>query len=99
MKGLSRRALLKFAGSSLAVQQGAFSHATAAAAPTGPLLNPVRYADVTLHDGPMRDQCRSHHAALLAMDEDALLKPFREAAGLPAPEKRIWTLSNTLPVL
>jgi DUF1680 family protein len=85
MKGLSRRSLLKFAGSSLAVQQGALSRAAAAVAPAGPLLNPARYADVTLLDGPMRDQFRVQHTALLAMDEDGLLKPFREAAGLPAP--------------
>ena len=33
----------------------------------------------------MREQFRAHHATLLAMNEDALLKPFRIAAGLPAP--------------
>jgi hypothetical protein len=43
------------------------------------------YADVTLLDGPMLDQFRAQHATLLAMDDDALLKPFRKAAGLPAP--------------
>src|SRR3569623_207156 len=97
MTGLSRRSLLKLAGSSLAVQQGAFSYAAVAAAPTGLLLNPARYADVTVLDGPMRDQFRTHHAALLAMDEDALLKPFREAAGLPAPGEALGGWYNRFP--
>jgi DUF1680 family protein len=33
----------------------------------------------------MLTQFRAQHATLLAMDENALLKPFRTAAGLPAP--------------
>jgi len=97
MKGLSRRSMLKLAGGSLAVGQGAFSYAAAASAPTEPLLNPARYADVTLLDGPMRDQFRAQHAALLAMDEDALLKPFREAAGLPAPGEALGGWYNHFP--
>ena len=35
--------------------------------------------------GPMLAQFQAQHATLLAMDEDALLKPFRQASGLPAP--------------
>ncbi len=97
MKGMSRRSLLKIAGGSLAVGQGAFLCPAAATAPTGQLLNPARYADVTLLDGPMRDQFRSHHTALLAMDEDALLKPFREAAGLPAPGEALGGWYNRFP--
>ena len=49
------------------------------------MLKPVDYSDVVLLDGPMREQFRAQHATLLALDEDALLKPFRSAAGLPAP--------------
>ena len=48
-------------------------------------MKPAAYTDVTLLDGPMLDQFRAQHATLLAMDDDALLKPFRAAAGLPAP--------------
>lgn len=33
----------------------------------------------------MREQFIANHAFFLALDEDSLLKPFREAAGLPAP--------------
>ncbi|HWA91451.1 MAG TPA: beta-L-arabinofuranosidase domain-containing protein [Rhizomicrobium sp.] len=74
---------MKLAGASLA---GNLLSIDAPAAPpaTHPML-PVRRADVTLLDGPMLAQFRSHHATLLAMNEDALLKPFRQAAGLPAP--------------
>src|SRR5271168_1133867 len=50
-----------------------------------PALRPADRADVTLLDGPMMDQFGAHHATLLSMDEDALLKPFRIAAGLAAP--------------
>jgi hypothetical protein len=49
------------------------------------MMRPAGYADVTLLDGPMLEQFQSTHRTLLAMDEDALLKPFRQAAGLPAP--------------
>lgn len=39
--------------------------------------------DVTLLDGPAKAQFDATLASLLAMDEDALLRPFRAAAGLP----------------
>jgi uncharacterized protein len=48
-------------------------------------IEQVDYADVTLADGPARQQAARTLDTLLAMDEDALLKPFRKAAGQPAP--------------
>jgi DUF1680 family protein len=45
----------------------------------------------------MRDQFRTQHATLLAMDEDALLKPFRAAAGLPAPGEGLGGWYNHSP--
>ena len=45
-------------------------------APPALMLSPAGYEDVALLDGPMLDQFRAQHAALLAMDEDALLKPL-----------------------
>jgi DUF1680 family protein len=85
MADLSRRSALKLAGVSLAggAMAGMGAADTAPAART--VLQPAAYKDVTLLDGPMRDQFRAQHATLLAMDEDALLKPFRAAGGLPAP--------------
>jgi len=85
MDPLSRRSVLKLGGWSLA---GAFAGRVAGKADTAsvtPLMKPVGYADVTLLAGPMLNQFRAQHATLLAMDENALLKPFRAAAGLPAP--------------
>lgn len=50
-----------------------------------PRLRQFGYGDVALLDGPLRQQFDANHTAYLALDEDALLKPFRERAGLPAP--------------
>jgi hypothetical protein len=50
-----------------------------------PKLSQFDYAQVTLLEGPMLDQFSRNHEFFLALDEDGLLKPFRERAGLPAP--------------
>jgi DUF1680 family protein len=43
------------------------------------------YADVQLLDGPMKKQFEENHARFLNLDDDRLLKVFRQVAGLPAP--------------
>lgn len=43
------------------------------------------YSDVQLHDGPMKRQFDENHARYLHLDEDRMLKVFRQVAGLPAP--------------
>jgi hypothetical protein len=48
-------------------------------------LRQFGYGDVELLEGPLRQQFDTNHAFYAALDEDALLKPFRERAGLPAP--------------
>jgi DUF1680 family protein len=48
-------------------------------------LDSFDYSDVRLLDGPMLEQFRANHAYFLALDEDSLLQPFRQKAGLPAP--------------
>ncbi|HEY4046854.1 MAG TPA: beta-L-arabinofuranosidase domain-containing protein [Acidobacteriaceae bacterium] len=48
-------------------------------------LQQFDYADIQLLEGPMREQFEQNHALFLALSEDALLKPFRQKAGLPAP--------------
>jgi DUF1680 family protein len=85
MDTLSRRSVLKFGG--LAVASGLAGRVAAkiSARPDADALDYADRASVTLLDGPMLEQFRAHHATLLAMNEDALLKPFRVAAGLPAP--------------
>ena len=50
-----------------------------------PQLSQFGYGDVTLLEGPVREQFDRNHAFYLALDEDALLKPYRQRAGLPAP--------------
>jgi hypothetical protein len=54
----------------------------------GPAPAPLKqfgYGDVELLEGPMRQQFQTNHAFYAALDEDALLKPFRQRAGIPAP--------------
>ncbi|MGB2625920.1 MAG: beta-L-arabinofuranosidase domain-containing protein, partial [Candidatus Acidiferrum sp.] len=53
--------------------------------PTNPPLSVFPYANVQLLDGPFRTQFDQNHALFLNLDEDGLLKPFRQREGLPAP--------------
>jgi uncharacterized protein len=48
-------------------------------------LSQFGYGDVELLDGPMREQFHANHVFYGALDEDSLLKPFRQRAGIPAP--------------
>jgi uncharacterized protein len=85
MHPISRRSILKCGGLALA---STLAGRAGAKNPAGSSPATLEYADrssVTLLDGPMREQFIAQHATLLAMNEDALLKPFRVAAGLPAP--------------
>jgi uncharacterized protein len=50
-----------------------------------PPLSLFGYSQVQLLDGPMRRQFEQNHQFFLQLDEDALLKPFRDRAVLPAP--------------
>jgi DUF1680 family protein len=50
-----------------------------------PKLRQFGYGDVELLEGPMREQFDANHSFFLRMDEDMLLKPFRQRAGLAAP--------------
>ena len=48
-------------------------------------LFPFGYAQVQLLDGPMLEQFRHQHQLYLNLDDDSLLKPFRQLTGQPAP--------------
>jgi len=50
-----------------------------------PPLSQLGYAQVELLDGLFRHQFDHNHELFLSLNEDALLKPFREREGLPAP--------------
>ncbi len=48
-------------------------------------LRRLDYSAVTLLPGPMQQQFQYHQHVLLGLDNDAMLKPFRERTGLAAP--------------
>src|SRR5580693_516149 len=48
-------------------------------------LTTFSYSEVELFDGPMKRQFEENHARFLNLDDDRLLKVFRQVAGLPAP--------------
>ncbi len=74
---------------------GAAAVALAGGARTSPLsatppsvsdpLAEFDYGDVELTGGPLKQQYDRIHAAYLALDNDRLLRVYRERAGLPAP--------------
>src|ERR1700728_1474844 len=83
----SRRTFLKgsavVAGAQLLPRQllGAASAADAVTTK----LQQFDYGDVPLLEGAMREQFERNHALFLPLSDDALLKPFRQRAGLAAP--------------
>ncbi|MGB6191399.1 MAG: beta-L-arabinofuranosidase domain-containing protein, partial [Terracidiphilus sp.] len=83
----SRRSFLKSSAAALAATalvktRSSYGLETPAITPQ---LAQFGYGDVVLLDGPLREQFDTNHAFYRALDEDALLKPFRQRAGLPAP--------------
>lgn len=50
-----------------------------------PSIRLFNYNQVELLDGPMRQQFDTNHAFFLNLDDDRLLKPFRQLAGMKAP--------------
>ncbi|MGC2636069.1 MAG: beta-L-arabinofuranosidase domain-containing protein [Acidobacteriaceae bacterium] len=86
-KRLSRRTFLKssMAATAAGLAPRLLGQATATVDKGTTVLSQFDYGDVQLLDGPMLMQFRANHAFFLALDEDGLLKPFRQRAGLPAP--------------
>jgi uncharacterized protein len=87
MRRTTRRGFLKDAaitGGVALLAPRSFAHAVPD--PVGVTqLETFDYADVRLLPGPMLDQFERNHAFFLALNEDSLLKPFRQKAGLAAP--------------
>ena len=79
----SRRTFLK-SGAALAAASLLPARSAFAATPDAP-LDQFAYGDVELLEGPLRQQFQANHAFYAALDEDRLLKPFRQRAGLAAP--------------
>ncbi|MGA2891033.1 MAG: beta-L-arabinofuranosidase domain-containing protein [Terracidiphilus sp.] len=90
MKQSTRRTFLKVGAAAVAASLTS-SRVARATGLTGaniaiaPALDQFGYDEVELLEGPMRQQFDVNHAFFLALDEDKLLKPFRQRAGLPAP--------------
>jgi len=73
------------AGSAMAMRPlRLWSSAAAETAITAP-LSQFEYSQVQLLDGLLDEQFVHNHDLFLHLDEDALLKPFREREGMPAP--------------
>jgi hypothetical protein len=82
---ISRRSVLKSA--TAAAVTAALSRrgfAATSEAPDVPLAQ-LDYSAVTLLPGPLQEQFDYHRKLVLGMNDDMLLKPFRERAGLAAP--------------
>jgi uncharacterized protein len=85
---ISRR---KFVRLSLAATSAAASHklwlpqAIAGSQPSSLPLDEFGYGDVTISSALHEDQLMNTHDVLINMNEDSLLKPFRQMADQPAP--------------
>ena len=82
----SRRDVLK--AGALLFCGGALGAAGVRRAPAMALATPLdelHYSQVQFEPGPVQSQARENHQLVLNLDEDALLRPFRQRAGLPAP--------------
>jgi uncharacterized protein len=88
----SRRDFLKRAailGGSLALpERNLVAFASDALANTVP-LQCFGYGDVVLHSEPHQRQLDNTHTVLMSLNEDSLMKPFREMSELPAPGEEL----------
>ena len=89
MKNPSRRQFVKLAaaaaGGTIAFRAVPTWASRAASAAVVPALSLFEYSQIQLLEGLFRTQFEHNHKLFLGLDEDALLKPFRQRAGLPAP--------------
>jgi DUF1680 family protein len=87
---LSRRTFLKTATATTAATYAsrvlpAWATVDRGTVAINPPLATFAYSEVELLDGPMKKQFEENHARFLNLDDDRLLKVFRQVAGLPAP--------------
>ena len=80
---MNRREFLK---SSASLSAATLSpRALCALAPAAASMRQLGYSQVQLLDSPLRQQFDHNHALFLGLDNDRLLKPFRQLTGMPAP--------------
>jgi len=89
---ISRRGFMKAAGAVTAsayavasIPVWASSSSSKGSVAISPALSTFPYSDVQLLGGPMKQQFEENHARFLNLEDDRLLKVFRQVAGLPAP--------------
>lgn len=80
---VSRRSFL--AGAAAAALSGAGRNALATPQDPQNVLEEFPYGSVELTGGPLKAQYDRVHASYLALDNDRLLRVYRERAGMPAP--------------
>src|ERR1700691_2491426 len=90
LPSVSRRGFLKAATATTAATYAARVLPAWAAIDRGTIaihtpLTTFAYSEVELFDGPMKRQFEENHARFLILEDDRLLKVFRQVAGLPAP--------------
>src|SRR5271169_1666876 len=88
---ISRREFLRRVAAlsaGLAVSGDAFLSAEEAQT-RGAHLTTFDYGDVTLNSELHQRQLENTHAVLMGLNEDSLMKPFREMSGMPAPGEEL----------
>jgi DUF1680 family protein len=82
---MNRREFIK--SSAALVAASSSPRAVHALAPTAAAahMRQLDYSQVQLLDSPLREQFDYNHALFLALDNDRLLKPFRQLTGMSAP--------------
>jgi uncharacterized protein len=87
---VGRRTFLKAASATAVAAYAAHALPAWAAADRGTVaittpLTTFSYSEVELFEGPMKRQFDQNHERFLNLEDDRLLKVFRQVAGLPAP--------------
>jgi len=101
MNTTSRRQFLMTAaagtGGALAARALPAFGGTSATVAIVPRLSVFGYSQVQLFDGPFRRQFDQNHDLFLNLNEDALLKPFRQRTGMlaPGPDMGGWYDNST----
>src|SRR5215467_8474765 len=86
----SRRKFLQLAGAvagatAVSRRVHAWPQSSSVSVRIEPQLSVFDYDQVQLLSGPLREQFDHNHDVFLHLDEDAMLKPFRQREGMPAP--------------
>jgi hypothetical protein len=85
-KPLTRRKFVQGAAAAMVLwERIALAAASSRAIEHGSPLELFDYADVCFAPGPHESQLEQTHKVLMGLDENSLLRPYRMAAGLPAP--------------